>query len=78
MVDLCCGSGENGNGGEGKTIEIRRSKKGREKGATITICVPKQLKIFSLRYGPVIISHRRAGAYFFDNMNKPTNTFLVF
>ena len=31
MVDLWCGSGENGNGGEGKTIEIRRNKKGRKK-----------------------------------------------
>lgn len=80
MVDLWCGSGENGNGGEGKTIEIRRNKKGRKKGATITNCVPKQLEIelFSLRYGLVTISHRRAGAYFFDNMNKPTNTFLGF
>lgn len=83
MVDLWCGSEENGNGGEGKTIEIRRNKKGRKKGATITNCVPKQLEIelFSLRYGSVIInmiSHRGAGAYFFDNMNKPTNTFLGF
>ena len=80
MVDLWCGSGENGNSGDGKTKEIRGSKKGREKGATITICVPKQLEIelFSLRYGSVIISHRRAGAYFFDNMVKRTNTFLGF
>ena len=31
MVDLWCGSGENGNGGEGKTIEIRGSKKGGKK-----------------------------------------------
>ena len=45
MVDLWCGSRENGNGGEGKTIEIRRNKKGRKKGATITNCVPKQLEI---------------------------------
>lgn len=62
MVDLWCGSGENGNGGDGKTKEIRRSKKGREKGATITICVPKQLEIelFSLRYGSVIINYYKS------------------
>ena len=35
-------------------------------------------KLLSLRYGSVILSHRRVCAYSFDYSNQPINYFLSF